>query len=129
MEIKDDNKSVRICPFCKEPYKIKVGIHNWKKLFRKPTLDDWITLFILIMLSLASFAYIQETKQSKMFIENIDEICLNYNKNILNLSHTETSINIVPAFLNITINETNIETTEINNFSVQIIGGEKISYA
>jgi len=47
----------RTCKYCKQEITIKPGAHNWKNLFRKPTLDEWITLFIIIMVILSSYAY------------------------------------------------------------------------
>lgn len=110
----ESEKKIRICPCCKQEYKIKVGINNWKNLFRKPTLDDWITLFILIMLILASYAYIQETKACKEMVSNLDETCSKYDAWRFNLTKDETSVDNL-LVMPIIKNQSN---------STEVIGGE-----
>lgn len=127
----EDKKSTRTCPYCKEPYKTKVGFSNWKNLFRKPTIDDWITLFILIMLFAAAYAYTTETKQCRETLQNLDKICIEYAKSISNTTYTETSIQtlVIPSYLieqpNFTTTNTTINTTTNDS----ILGGENISHA
>ena len=113
-EVPIEEKKERVCPCCKQIYKTKVGINNWKNLFRKPTLDDWITLFILIMLILASYAYIQETKACKEMMNNLEETCSKYDAWRLNLTKDETSVDsllIMPVIKN-------------QSNSTEVIGGE-----
>ena len=50
------NKKKRICKYCGSEISTEIGLKNWKNLFRKPTLDDWIMLFIIFM---AIFSYYQ----------------------------------------------------------------------
>ena len=33
------------------------GLHNWKNLFNKPSLQDWIVLFMLIMMLFVAWSY------------------------------------------------------------------------
>ncbi len=54
---KEEKTNVRICKYCKSEVQIKTGSSNWKNLFRKPTIDEWITLFIILMVILSSYAY------------------------------------------------------------------------
>lgn len=95
---------IRNCPHCHQTYEIKTGINNWKNLFKKPTTEDWITLFILIMIILASFAYTTETKQCKETLTHLDTVCLNYNKMISNYTENYTSPSLS---LNPEINDAN----------------------
>lgn len=81
MIYKIDETKPRICPYCKQEYQIKTGFHNWKNLFRKPTLDDWITLIILILILATSYAYRIDTKTCRETLKNLDNICLQYNYN------------------------------------------------
>jgi hypothetical protein len=111
MEKEKFDEKIRICPCCKQEYKTQIGMNNWKNLFRKPTIDDWVTLFILIMLLVAAFAYTTETKQCRETLQNLDRICLDYAKMISNTTYTETSI----AYFNNPTTTTNPTT----------IGGEK----
>ena len=39
------------------PYIETRGIHNWKNLFKKPTMNDWMTLIMLIMAIALGLAY------------------------------------------------------------------------
>lgn len=128
-----DTRKVRTCPYCKQEYKIKTGLENWKNLFRKPTIDDWISLFILLLLFAAAYAYINETKQCKDMVANFGQMCAQYQKDILNMTRTETSINqafpinfslVENTTTETTTNTTTETTTNITNASGQIIGGE-----
>jgi hypothetical protein len=66
---------VRTCPYCKQQYNIQTGFSNWKNLFRKPTLDDFIVLLILILVMLSAYAYTLDIKTCSETLKNIDEIC------------------------------------------------------
>ena len=118
MEENKQPEKERICPCCKQTYKTKIGVGNWKNLFRKPTMEDWITLVILALLILASYAYVQETAQCKSMINNLDRICAQYDTLRLNLTKTETSVNSL-AMPNFNF------TTNRSNSSGNAIGGEK----
>ena len=63
---------IRRCPYCHQDIMIKKGLssENIKRLFRKPTLEDCITLFI-ILLTISSFlVYTYEIKAYKEYINN-----------------------------------------------------------
>ena len=60
----------RKCRYCGSEVEIKTGTDNWKSLFRKPSLDEWITLFIIIMVILSSYAYKHDIKQITEFYTN-----------------------------------------------------------
>jgi hypothetical protein len=124
---KTDVLKDRQCPYCKQSYKTKVGMDNWKNLFRKPTLDDWITLFILIMLFFAAYAYVHDTKACSEALHNLSSICSQYQ---MQLSQQKENT-LLPVF-NLTIANTTIETTantttntNSSNTSGQFIGGER----
>lgn len=57
---------------------INRGLHNWKRLFRKPTLSDWITLGIILMVIVGAYFYYNDTKTCRETLSNIKEICLKY---------------------------------------------------
>ena len=81
MELEDNSvhrQVIRACPHCKQPYQTTVGLHNWKNLFRKPTLDDFLTLFIIILVIAAYFAYQSDTKTCRETLNNIKNICAQY---------------------------------------------------
>lgn len=52
-----DRIQERQCPYCKQTMQVNIGLHNWKNLFRKPTIDEWVILFILIMVGFGAWAY------------------------------------------------------------------------
>jgi hypothetical protein len=64
----DRKEKVRICPVCKQEVLIKPGMHNWKNLFRKPTIEEMITLFILLGVIAIYFAYQHDVKQYQDYI-------------------------------------------------------------
>jgi len=86
----DENKPIntevnlhkRVCPYCKQEIQIKIGLGNWKNLFRRPTLDDWIVLIILIFILFAAYAYNLDTKTCRETLNNIDEICVQVSRNL-----------------------------------------------
>lgn len=95
---KDDTThtlKTRTCPYCKQQVHIKVGVGNWKNLFRKPTPEDWISLFILLMLVTAAYAYTNETKQCRETLTNLGTVCLDYNKMMSNYTGNYTPPNFV----------------------------------
>ena len=66
------------CPICGNQYMPpKRGLHNWKKLFRKPRLDDWLTLFIIIMVLFAWQAYKHDIATCRDFIKNQTNVQFN----------------------------------------------------
>jgi len=100
MEI--DKSKTTVCPYCKQEYKTKVGLSNWKNLFRKPTLDDWMVLIILIFLMFSAYAYILDTKTCKETLNNLDIICSYYNSAIsLNITNITMEIYNQTFFMNI----------------------------
>lgn len=73
------NSTKRICKHCGQEYEISTGLHNWKRLFNKPSFDDWLTLFMIAMVIIGAFMYYNETKQCKEVINNLDDICTKRN--------------------------------------------------
>ena len=71
----------------------KRGLHNWKNLFKKPTLQDWIILFMLVMMLFVAWSYSHDisacreyiAEQEKYFIPtNLGEV----NSPLANLTFT-----------------------------------------
>jgi len=137
---KDMNKT-RICPHCKQEYKIKVGIDNWRNLFRKPTTEDWISLIILILIIAAAYAYKVDTGRCSYLMSNLGKICTDYNSHLVNPAQNALALGLGLTNLtynasldnssnnsNVTadvtiINDTNTDTNDSN--SSGLIGGEK----
>jgi len=67
------------CKYCGSEYNQTVGLHNWKNLFRKPTIDDWITLFIIMMVLFSLYAYKQDTALCRQYIKEQQENFVNLN--------------------------------------------------
>jgi len=68
---KEDKKEViRQCPSCKQDIKIRRGLNveNIKRLFRKPSMEDMIILFILFMTITSFLIYAGEIKAYRAYI-------------------------------------------------------------
>lgn len=77
------------------PYIEKKGLHNWKNLFRKPTLYEWIILFMLFMMLFVAWAYQRDIALCRQFIEQ-QNFTINY---------TQPKQNLNPNLTNFTFNE------------------------
>ena len=113
-----NNLHIRKCPYCKQEYNTKLGLGNWKNLFRKPTIDDWIVLLIIVLLLVAAYAYTVETKSCREVFSNatrLDEICRSRIANQINYSWNGVP---VIADLNYTVSdEDNSNTNLYSNVS------------
>lgn len=80
------------------PYIEKRGLHNWKNLFRKPTLNEWVILAMIIMAMFMGWAYQEDTEGCRETLENIDSICSakcsSYAKQDLNPSNLSFEFNL-----------------------------------
>lgn len=63
---------IRTCKCCKQEVTIKPGLSNFKNLFRAPTLDEWITLFIIIMMIASVYIYKQDIEAITEYYEGGD---------------------------------------------------------
>ena len=54
------------------------GLKNFKNLFRKPTLSEWINLIIIIIALIGAFFYYQDTKTCRETLNNLPVICSQY---------------------------------------------------
>jgi len=72
--IKSKNKSIRKCPHCHQDMQISIGLNkeNMGKLFRMPTLEEWIILFIVIM---AIFSFVVNRSVIQGYEIYIEENC------------------------------------------------------
>jgi len=84
------------CPVCNSITKQAIGINkqNLKRLFfTKPSLQDVITLFMIIAILLMTYSYFNEIKAYKEIIENPQELCLYYYNNLM-VQATDDYINL-----------------------------------
>ena len=58
----------------------KRGVHNWKNLFRKPTLNEWIVLFCVLFALTLTFFYNVDIKNCYGLVEDIFERPYNYSE-------------------------------------------------
>ena len=54
------------------PYIEKRGLKNLGNLFRKPTLNEWIILFMIFMGLIIAWAYNHDTKACRDTLENLE---------------------------------------------------------
>jgi len=66
----------RRCKYCGNDALVNTGMHNWKNLFRKPTFDEWVMLFIVLMTIASSYAYRMDIQNINEYYERGDH-CLN----------------------------------------------------
>ena len=109
----------RRCPYCKQEYETKIGIDNWKNLFRKPTMDDWIVLIILILIIGAAFAYTTETKTCRETLNNLDQICMKRGTNIT-YNGNGVPVYALPQNLTVITNDTTIENNTVAQTNVSV---------
>lgn len=90
----NQNKMI-ICQHCGSSYiPEKRGLHNWKKLFKKPSGNDWIVLILLIFTLIMTYAYMSETKTAREFASNFDAICLKRYSDLINISQSRPTYTI-----------------------------------
>jgi hypothetical protein len=58
------------CKLCGQEVKIVPDLHNWKNLMRPPTLDEWITLFLIAGIIAMIYFYVNDIKQYQDYIKN-----------------------------------------------------------
>jgi len=66
-----DKTSIRRCPRCHQDVEVKTGFSkdNFKNLFRKPTMEEWVTLFIMILAVSSFFVYRMDINAYKSYME------------------------------------------------------------
>jgi hypothetical protein len=101
--ITDKKIKIRTCPVCKQEIQIKPGMDNWKNLFRKPTLEEWITLFLLISVLALYYVYKYDINQYENIITNLTKRCA------LASSPSSSQINTDIPIPSLSINETKIK--------------------
>lgn len=79
-------KQIRKCKYCGNETAVNIGVHNWKNLFRKPTFEDYIMLFIILMAIISSYAYNADVNNIVEYYEGGD-----YCSNQIQLNNLETN--------------------------------------
>lgn len=80
------------CPYCGQVTKVARGVNkqNLKRLFlSKPSMQDMIVLFTIIMVLLVAWRYQAETEQCRLFIDNHEEICLEWNEALISMDASQ----------------------------------------
>jgi len=102
-------EKIRRCKYCKSEIRVKVGVHNWKNLFKKPTLEEGITFFIILMLIVSAYAYKSDLNNIINYYEN--ETYCNTQRN-LNLQEGVNPLNLTSDTLVILMNHSNLSIKE-----------------
>jgi len=63
----------RKCPTCNQITTVKVGLHNFDKLFRWPSFQEWMILFMLCMLLIMAYFYNIETQVCRETIQDLSD--------------------------------------------------------
>lgn len=79
------NEVDEVCSHCKQVTEINRGLtkQNLKKFFNKPTFQDWIIFAMLILALFGALSYQNEIQYYRNTFENPQELCQNYNQNII----------------------------------------------
>ena len=95
------NKKDEFCPTCKQVIKPAVGLNkqNLQRLFKKPTLQDWMIFIIIFLALLGGFTYYSEMKQYQKMINDPKDLCEFYYQNI---AHGNFGNDRIIPILNIT---------------------------
>ena len=83
------------CPYCGQVTKVNRGLtkQNIKKLFEKPSIQDWIIFIMLILALFAALTYQNEIGYYKEIVENPRDLCFSYNQGIFQ-SYYDEIINV-----------------------------------
>ena len=67
----ESKKNIRKCPHCNQDMEVTLGLtkNNMKRLLRRPTLEEGITLFIMILAVGSLFIYNTEMKAIDTYIK------------------------------------------------------------
>lgn len=74
----------------------KRGLHNWRNLFKKPTLQDWIIFILLVLVLFLAWAYQTDIQACREFTTN--NACVLCNSFLLTTPNLSMSM---PTTLNI----------------------------
>jgi len=101
---KEIKEKKRKCKYCGSEIKVKTGLSNWKNLFRKPTLDEWITLFIITMVILSSYAYRNDINELNEFYTD-ESYCVRELGLYPSITQTDSPIENPFGFVNLTFGD------------------------
>jgi len=84
-KLKNWNKKDELCPICGNVTKEQKGLtaQNIQKLFKKPSIQDWIILIMIILILFGAWAYNEDVKNYREVIANPQELCQIYYESIL----------------------------------------------
>jgi hypothetical protein len=60
------------------PYIEKRGLSNWRNLFRRPTISEWMILVMLLLVGFMGWAYQEDVSTCRETLTNLDSICIKY---------------------------------------------------
>ncbi len=86
------NEVDETCPTCGKVTEVNRGLtkQNMKKMFKKPSFQDWIIFIMLVLVIFGAWAYQNDVIQYKELIENPQELCqVHYEDTIQGNSNNE----------------------------------------
>lgn len=90
IELLDKKVKVRQCPYCGQQKIIK---SPWQELWRMPSMQEWLVLFMMAMMLLAAYAYKHDVGICRDYIKNIDTVCSGRSQIMAN-NYTSSTINV-----------------------------------
>ena len=78
------NEIDEVCPCCNQVTNVNRGLtkQNIKKMFKKPTMQDWIIFIILFLSLFGTWVYVDQLNTYKELWENPDKFCEEYDYRI-----------------------------------------------
>ena len=90
------NETDEVCPHCGQVTKVNRGLtkQNINKLFRKPTIQDWIILIMIALTLFGAWNYQNELKIHKELITI--KVCADYEQKIIYENIPDFNISNIP---------------------------------
>jgi hypothetical protein len=97
---------LRPCPSCGQMYEVK---SPWKALWRWPSLNEWITLFMIVMMIFGAWAYKHDVGVCQNYVKNIDAVCAQRG-----IIAVQSNYSMWPPISSVNITQSNLNVSDSN---------------